>query len=194
MESTDDARLNAAFARINRGIFLPADERRMVDYDGPLPIGFGQTNSQPTTVRRMLRWLDLHLGQRVLDLGSGSGWTSALIADLIGEKGKVFAVERIPALCQFGQDNCRRAGATNVQFFQAGETLGLPGHAPFDRILVSAAAHGEIPQSLVEQLTGEGKMVIPVDSSVFELLKSEDPALPLQIREHIGYAFVPLIY
>ena len=96
----------------------------------PLPIGFGQTISQPTTVKFMLSWLDAMPGDEVLDIGSGSGWTSALLADIVGPQGIVYAVERIPELVKFGRDNCRRLGIENVFFFQAGKSTVSEGMVP----------------------------------------------------------------
>jgi len=183
-------RVDEAFQAIRREDFLPEEVKSQADHDRPMSIGFSQTNSQPTTVRLMLGWLDALPGQKVLDIGSGSGWTSALLAYLVGPRGQVLAVERIPELVEFGAKNCQKIGLTNVRFFQSGQELGLPKYAPFERILVSAAAD-HLPESLVAQLSPGGRMVIPVQSSVLVVNKSPDNSV--EVYEHPGFSFVPLL-
>lgn len=170
---------------------MPLRRRHMADMNSAVPIGFGQTISQPSTVAQMLLWLAPVINQRVLDLGSGSGWTSALLAYLVGPKGKIYAVERIPELKKFGENNCRTFGCRNVQFYLAEGELGLPLHAPYDRILVSAAANNAIPRELIDQLAPNGKIVIPVNNSIFELKKADGDIA--YSRKHYGYTFVPLV-
>ena len=187
-------RLEKAFLQVKREQFLPDTKKPLASYDGPLEIGYGQTNSQPLTVKRMLGWLDVIPGQKILDVGSGSGWTSALLAWLTGPEGAVFAVERIEDIRYFGEHNCAQFGCQNVRFFPAGEELGLIQHAPFDRILVSAAARTDIPLPLLDQLACGGKLVIPVDNSIFELKKAAQGTANGYRHEHFGYSFVPLIY
>src|SRR3954465_3340038 len=99
-----------AFAAVPRDLFLPESERRRATYDGPLPIGHGQTNSQPRTVAAMLRLLDVRPGHRVLDVGSGSGWTTALLAHVVGPLGEVVGVELEPSLVEFGRRNLAATG------------------------------------------------------------------------------------
>lgn len=183
-------RLDEAFQAIRREDFLPEKLKPQAGHDRPMSIGWGQTNSQPTTVRLMLGWLDAQLGQKVLDVGSGSGWTSALLAYLVGSRGQVLAVERVPELVEFGAKNCHKLGLTNVRFFQAGKELGLPDQAPFDRILVSAAAD-HMPEDLVAQLSPNGRLVIPVQSSVLVVNKSSKEKI--EVKEHPGFMFVPLL-
>ena len=183
-------RVEEAFKRVDRRLFLPADLQYDAELDIPLPIGHGQTNSQPYTVKMMLSWLDVRLGQRVLDVGSGSGWTTALLAALVGKRGRVYAVELVPELVEFGKVNCRRAGITNAQFFEAGESLGLPAHAPYDRILVSASAQ-EVPVELLQQLEPNGKLVLPVKSDILEITKPDPETIETTV--HTGFSFVPLL-
>ncbi|MFA5003850.1 MAG: protein-L-isoaspartate O-methyltransferase [Candidatus Saccharimonadales bacterium] len=182
--------ITEAFRATPRREFLPDIVVGQATWDVPLPIGFGQTNSQPSTVERMLEWLEVDPGQHILDVGSGSGWTTALLAHLTGSKGDVVAVEIVPELVEFGRDNCQWAGVRNVTFHEAGKTLGYPAAAPYDRILVSAAA-SELPTALVEQLAPGGQMVIPVRSDI--LVISKDEAGHLDIQTHPGFAFVPLV-
>lgn len=172
-----------------RELFVRDDMRDFVDEDRPLPIGYGQTISQPTTVRRMLKWLDPQTGDKILDVGSGSGWTTAILSKITGPSGHVYAVELVPELLEFGRENCARAGMQNVSFHQAGSRLGHQPEAPYDRILVSASG-SEIPQDLLDQLKPGGKIVIPVGESIFEITKNETD---LDIAEHPGYIFVPLL-
>jgi protein-L-isoaspartate(D-aspartate) O-methyltransferase len=185
MNSVDDS-----FRTMPRELFLPVSVRSQALMDHPLPIGYGQTNSQPTTVRNMLEWLDVQPGQRVLDVGSGSGWTTALLSVLVGKRGHVAAVEVVPELVAFGESNCRKAGVKNATFHQAGLHYGLPKAQPFDRILVSASAD-TLPKELLDQLVVGGKLVIPVQYDVLEITKQL--AEPHLIKAHPGYIFVPLI-
>ncbi len=178
------------FKMIDRANFLTAENKGIENIDAPLSIGFGQTNSQPTTVRLMLEWLDVQPGQKILDVGSGSGWTTALLSHLVGPKGNLYAVEKIPDLVKFGKENCERLKIKNARFFQARQKLGLEEFAPFDRILVSAAAN-ELPKELVEQLKNQGKMVIPIKDSVYIIDKIDGSKY--KSTEHLGFAFVPLV-
>lgn len=182
--------LDNAFKNVGRQDFLPENSKNLADVDAPIPIGFGQTNSQPSTVKMMLDWLEPQAGDKVLDIGSGSGWTTALLAYLVGSKGSVYAVEKIPELVEFGRHNCRRIGLTNVHFYEAGPAFGLPKFAPYDRILVSAAS-AELPQELLKQLNTDGIMVIPVKNSIFIINKTGET--DYEIIEKPGFAFVPLV-
>lgn len=182
--------IDKAFKFTPRDNFLPDNYTGMVEVDMPLPIGYGQTNSQPSTVRMMLEWLEVEPGNKILDVGSGSGWTTALLANLTGPKGMVYAVEIVPELVRFGRANVERLDIKNARFYRAGKTFGLPDKAPFDRILVSAAAQ-KLPTELLDQLRVGGKMVIPVRSDVLEIEKTSDKTY--ETHRHPGFAFVPLI-
>ena len=179
-----------AFINIDRADFVldPNDLDVYADY--PLPIGHGQTISQPTTVAMMLEMLHPQAGQKVLDIGSGSGYTTALLAYIVGDKGSVTGLERVPYLVKYGNDNLKKYGWKNVKIIQSENGLGLVGET-FDRILVSAAAN-EFPLKLTQQLNIGGKLVIPVKNSIFEITKKEDGEL--QGVEHYGFTFVPLIF
>jgi protein-L-isoaspartate(D-aspartate) O-methyltransferase len=150
-----------AISAIRRRDFLPANLRAFAGQDRPLPIGNGQTNSQPRTVRAMLELLEVCPGQRILDVGAGSGWTSALLGYLVGPEGSVIGVELEESLAAWGAGNVAAYPMPWVEVHQAVEELGWPTAAPYDRILVSAAAR-EVPQELVDQLAPTGRMVIPV--------------------------------
>jgi len=183
-------RIDQAFLQVDRQNFIPSQLKHLAFIDSPLPIGYGQTISQPTTVRLMLEWLAVQPDDKVLDIGSGSGWSSALLSQLTGSKGQVFAVDRIPELVKFGQTNCRRAGLNNIKFYQAGEHYGLIKYAPYERILVSAAA-SQLPGLLIDQLTIGGKLVIPVRRDILEVTKIKNNKI--NCITHVGFVFVPLI-
>jgi protein-L-isoaspartate(D-aspartate) O-methyltransferase len=182
--------IDAAFRDVPRQGFLPENMLESAGLDMALPIGFGQTNSQPSTVAMMLDWLDPMPGDKILDVGSGSGWTSALLSHLTGKKGKVTAVEIVPELVRFGRDNCHRAGIKNADFHQAGKSKGWPAEAPYDRILVSAAGQS-VPPELIDQLAKGGRLVIPVGNSILVIDKDDNGKLSR--TEHPGFVFVPLI-
>jgi protein-L-isoaspartate(D-aspartate) O-methyltransferase len=183
-------RVQEAFRAVRRADFVAPELREQADVDTPLPIGFGQTISQPTTVKLILSWLDPMPGDEVLDVGSGSGWTTALLAHIVGPQGTVYAVERIPELVEFGRDNCRRLSIENAFFFQARREYGLREHAPYARILVSASAR-ELPAELLDQLSIPGKLVIPVQYDILEVTKTAEDEY--RTRTHPGFAFVPLV-
>jgi len=181
--------VSAAFEAFPRTGFLPRSQRRSASYDGPLAIGHGQTNSQPRTVDAMLRLLRVEPGQRVLDVGSGSGWSTALLAHLTGDAGEVLGVEIEPDLVQWGGKNLAATHQPWASIHQAEPgVLGLPDKAPYDRILVSAEPH-ILPDELVEQLVEGGRMVIPVYGTMLVVVREPDGA---EVTRHGGYRFVPL--
>lgn len=180
-------RVAEAFAALPREGFLRRGDRRRAGYDGPIGIGHEQTNSQPRTVADMLRLLDVREGHRVLDVGAGSGWTTALLAHLVGPSGEVYGVELVPDLADFGRENLARTGQPWASVTTATEgELGQPAGAPYDRILVSAEPD-TLPRELVDQLADPGVMVIPVAGV---MLRVTNPGA--QVTRHGHYRFVPL--
>jgi len=182
-----------AFKKNNRADFVPEEFKKETGFDMSLPIGFGQTNSQPYTVAFMLELLQPQPGEKIMDVGAGSGWTSALLAYCVGEGGRVFAVERIPELCEFGKKNVSKYNFTNmgiVKIVCGDGNLGLSEEAPFDKILVSASAK-ESPLALKEQLKVGGKMVLPIQNSIWLVTKKSKNKF--EQKEFPGFAFVPLI-
>jgi protein-L-isoaspartate(D-aspartate) O-methyltransferase len=181
--------VTAAFEAFPRNGFLPRSQRRMASFDGPLSIGRGQTNSQPRTVDAMLRLLRVQPGHRVLDVGSGSGWSTALLAHLTGDSGEVLGVEIEPELVQMGAKNLAATQQSWASIHQAEPgVLGLPDKAPYDRILVSAEPR-TLPDELVEQLADGGRMVIPVYGTMLVVVREQDG---VEVTRHGGYRFVPL--
>ena len=178
-----------AFLMIDRADFVLDRTAQDIYEDYPLPIGHGQTISQPRTVAMMMEMLEPKEGDKILDIGSGSGWTTALLGFIVGDEGSVTGVERINALVKFGNANLEKYNLKNVKIIPSEDELGIVGEK-FDRILVSAAA-SEFPQKLVQQLKPGGKLVIPVGNSIYEITKKEDGEL--EGKEHYGFTFVPLI-
>jgi protein-L-isoaspartate(D-aspartate) O-methyltransferase len=156
---SDDATL-AAMQDVPRHQFVPEARRRQAYQDSPLPIGYGQTISQPYIVAYMTELLQLEPGMRALEIGTGSGYQAAVLAEMLEE---VFTIEIIHELARWGQDNLRRSGYDHVRVKRADGYYGWEEFAPFDAIVVTAAAD-HIPPPLVEQLRDGGRMVIPVGS------------------------------
>ncbi len=184
--------VDGAFAAVDRADFLLPRDRADAGYDGPIAIGHGQTNSQPRTVRAMLELLEVDAGHRVLDVGSGSGWTTALLARLVGPSGKVLGVELVPELAEWGAENIAGQDAPWASIRPANPgVLGIPSEAPFDRILVSAAARS-LPDELVTQLTDHGVMVVPVNATMTRVRRTGPAPSDVEITMHGSYSFVPL--
>jgi len=191
MRSLPDPRLRDAFTAVGRQGFLPEAQRRFASEDHPLDIGWSQTNSQPTTVANMLELLDVHEGQRILDVGAGSGWTTALLGHLVGPTGRVVGVELVPELATWGAANVGHHPLpwATVEASEPG-MLGKPIEGPYDRILVSAGA-GDLPDALVKQLADDGLLVIPVQGEMLLVHRMTDGST--SVTRHGSYAFVPLL-
>lgn len=182
-----------AFANVDRIDFVLPELELNASADIPLPIGYGQTISQPTTVAIMMELLEPKAGQKILDIGSGSGWTTALLAFIVGEKGKVISIERIKELCDFARKNVRKIRKINkevVEIYNINGSLGYAPRAPYDRILVSASGH-EIPKELKDQLKIGGKLVMPVYNYLHYVEKRGEN--DFYEEEYPGFSFVPLI-
>ncbi|WP_026372945.1 protein-L-isoaspartate O-methyltransferase family protein [Agrococcus lahaulensis] len=180
-------RVRTAMRAADRAAFLPASVRHLAPVDRPIGIGWEATNSQPSTVARMLELLDAGPGQRVLDVGAGSGWTTAILAELGAE---TVGVELVPALVEFANANLAAHGSPARVRQATPRILGLPDEGPWDRILVSAD-FGRMPDALVAQLADGGRMVAPIAGAmtVVDLIVGEP-----RVRADGGrYAFVPLI-
>ncbi|MFH0929804.1 MAG: protein-L-isoaspartate O-methyltransferase [Candidatus Moraniibacteriota bacterium] len=186
-------RIIEAFSKIRRVDFVPDELESAAEANIPLPIGHGQTISQPLTVAFMLEKLGALPGDKVLDVGSGSGWTTALLAHIVGKKGKVIGIEKIKSLCDFGTNNISKyhlIEGGRAKIICADGSKGYINGAPYQRILVSAAA-SEIPKDLKKQLAVGGRLVIPVKNSIWLIEKKSEKNF--QEEEYPGFAFVPLI-
>ena len=176
--------------RVPRHEFVPEGYRGEAYDDHPLPIGEGQTISQPYIVALMLEALELRPGDRVLEIGTGSGYVTALLAELTSQ---VFSFERHVILADRARDLLAALGYSNVKVFAADGSLGLPASAPFDAILVSAAAP-DLPRALLAQLKEGGRMIVPVgafDTQQLQLIRMRNGQPLISLREPVR--FVPLI-
>jgi protein-L-isoaspartate(D-aspartate) O-methyltransferase len=185
-----DAHLLGAMLRVPRHEFVAEPHWPQAYEDHPLPIGAGQTISQPYMVALMLEALRLTSEDRVLEVGSGSGYVTALLAELTAQ---VFAIERHAALVADSRRGLDRLGYKNAQVILGDGTLGLPAHAPYDAIIVSAAA-SEVPSALLTQLAEGGRLVIPVgppDSQQLRLIERKNGEQEVSLRELCR--FVPLL-
>jgi protein-L-isoaspartate(D-aspartate) O-methyltransferase len=179
-----------AFLNVDRADFVPEQYQAQAYEDTALPVNFGATISQPSTVAFMIEHLDVKPRQKVLDIGAGSGWTTALLSELATEDGRVLGTEIHPDVLEFGRRNLAKYNYPQTSLLPAEQFLGLPEQAPFDRILVSAAAE-KLPNELVDQLGDGGIMVIPVGHSLFKIIKNTPETI--QVYEYPGYSFVPLL-
>ncbi|MBN1942343.1 MAG: protein-L-isoaspartate(D-aspartate) O-methyltransferase [Phycisphaerae bacterium] len=185
-----DPRVCQAFDRVPREAFLDEKHRAEAYADSPLPIGCGQTISQPYVVALTLQELSVQPEHRVLDVGSGSGYQTALLSYLAAE---VHAVERIETLASRAMETLKRLGVTNATVHIGDGSLGLPAFAPFDRIVCGAGAP-DIPNAWIEQLADGGRIVAPVGPrDVQTLLRVEKHGEHLRRVDLGGVRFVPLI-
>lgn len=190
------SRIIDAFRKIKRVDFLPVEMENLAELNEALPIGYGQTISQPLVVAFMLEQLQPQPGDKILDVGAGSGWTAALLAYIVsggGKSGKVIAMERIPELAEFGKKNVAKYNFIErgvVQFVCADGSKGYAKEAPFDKILASASAE-KLPSAWKEQLKIGGRIVTPVETSIWRFTKKSEKEF--EEIEYPGFVFVPLI-
>jgi protein-L-isoaspartate(D-aspartate) O-methyltransferase len=186
-----DERVLEAMERVPRELFVPPELRGHAYDDAALPIGGGQTISQPYMVARIAEELGLRGGERVLDVGTGSGYQAAVLAELADE---VHSIERIPELAQRARETLETAGYDDRVHVHVGDgTVGLPQHAPYQAIAVAAAAP-EMPQSLYDQLAERGRLVVPVGPRFEQFLQVivRSPEGPAVLRT-VPCRFVPLL-
>lgn len=186
-----DQRVVEAIQRVPRHEFVPEDYQAEAYQNRPLPIDENQTISQPSLVAQMTEALQLKPTDKVLEIGTGSGYQAAILAELAGE---VFTVERFAQLAQKAEVALTKLGYENVEVVVGDGTQGLPQEAPFDAIIVTAAAP-EIPQPLIDQLKESGRLVIPVGDKLWgqRLLVGTKENSQLKTRETTPVMFVPLI-
>lgn len=185
-----DERVLRAMDKVPRHLFVPPSLRSSAYEDNPVPIGAGQTISQPYIVAYMLQELGVTSNDRVLEIGTGTGYQAALLAELAAE---VYSVERVPALFLIAKETLSRLGYSNIELFQRDGTRGLSERAPFDRIIVAAAAP-DVPTPLYDQLAEGGRMIIPVGTAevqnLFLIRKRDGKPVANQLE---GCRFVPLL-
>jgi protein-L-isoaspartate(D-aspartate) O-methyltransferase len=178
-----------AMARVPRHLFVPEDMRPFAYDDRPLPIGRGQTISQPYIVAYMTEALQLEPAHRVLEVGTGSGYQAAVLAEIVKQ---VYSIEIVPDLAENAKRSLANAGYRNVEVRTGNGYLGWPERAPFDRIIVTAAPP-EIPQTLVDQLATGGIMVVPVGTSYQEIVIITKTPDGVTQKRTIEVRFVPMV-
>jgi protein-L-isoaspartate(D-aspartate) O-methyltransferase len=183
-----DPRVLAALSRVPRHELVPEDVRAHAYEDRPLPIGHGQTISQPFVVAYMTEQLRLRGGERVLEIGTGSGYQAAVLAEIAGE---VFTIEIVAPLGERARVDLKRLGYRNVHVRIGDGYRGWPEQAPFDAIIVTAAP-GHVPQPLIDQLAMGGRLVLPVGEFDQELLRIERQADGIREERLIDVRFVPM--
>lgn len=181
--------VEAAFRAVDRAQFVGDDYKIEAYEDYPLPIGYGANIPQPTTAAFMFELLNIEEGNRVLLIGVGSGWSSAIAAEMVGNEGSVDAVEIVPELVELSRKNLKAAGFENVTVHEATGELGLPGMGEFDRIIIFASI-SELPQGLLPQLKIGGVLVIPIEDTLFKIVKTSD--LEYDDESFPGFSFQSL--
>jgi len=188
----NDKKVEDAFRNIPRHEFVPSSELDYAYYNEPLPIKKNQTISQPAVVSRMTEWLDVKQGQKILEIGTGSGWQTAILSYLVGQ-GAVYSVEIKPELVKFARENLEKLGMNNVNVILSDGSIGYPKFSPYDRIMITAACT-EIPLPLLDQLADGGLLIAPVgDSSQSLVLLQKTRKEIVEIKNESHYVFVPLL-
>ena len=183
-----DARVLAAMRRVPRHEFVPEERRERAYEDRPLSIGYSQTISQPFVVARMSERLELDGTEKVLEIGTGSGYQAAVLAELVD---RVFSIEIVPELAERARGDLRRLGYRDVTVRAGDGYRGWPEEAPFDAIIVTAAPP-EVPQPLIDQLAVGGRMIVPVGRGSQQLILITRDATGVHREEGIGVRFVPM--
>ena len=187
-----NSRVESTIRKIPRHNFVPESLKNQAYENTPIPIIEKQTISQPSVVSRMTEWLDLKEGQKVLEIGSGSGWQSAILANLVGH-GKIFTIERHAKLASFARKNLERLEIKNVTIIHGDGNLGLPEESPFDRIIITAACK-KIPDTLMHQLALGGLLIAPVGENIQSLVLLRKTSEGFEeIKNQKGYVFVPFL-
>lgn len=186
-------RLAQALLRFRREDFVGLAYQDEANNDYPLSIGYGQTISQPTTVVFMLEQLRVNPGDKVLDVGAGSGWQSALLSYLVGDDGKVIGLEIIGDLVSKARENIKKYHLQNVEIIHADGNEGFSLEAPYDKIIIAAAA-GDVPKKLLDQLRLGGRMILPVGYGVQDVVLIEKVGKDrFNKKKFPGFVFVPFV-
>ncbi len=192
LEGIKDEKVLEAFAKIPRHLFVPKEMLSESYLNIALPIGYGQTISQPYTIAVMLEALELKSGDKVLEVGTGSGYNAALISHIIGRKGKLFTTEIVPELAEDSKEKLSSLGMKNVKVIVCDGSLGYDKEKHYSKIIVTAACR-EIPPRLLEQLKNNGVLVAPVGHLYEqEMLKVKKVGKKLDVKNLGFFVFVPL--
>jgi protein-L-isoaspartate(D-aspartate) O-methyltransferase len=181
-----------AFIEVKREDFLPENKKQYAYVDTPLEIGNGQTISAPHMVAIMVEGLEIKEGQKILEIGAGSGYHAAIVSKLVGKTGQVFTIDRFSSLVENAKNNLNKSKIENVIVEKGDGSVGLEKFAPYDRIYVTCAAP-DIPQPLIDQLKDNGKLMIPVGRMVSQLELIEKIKGKIKRTNLGGCAFVPLV-
>lgn len=185
-------RVYEAIKKVPRHLFVPERYKSEAYVDTPLPIGYGQTISAPHMVAIMCELLELQEGDKVLEIGTGCGYHAAVVAEIVGKRGRVISIEYIPELAEMAKTNLSALGYDNVMVVVGDGSKGYEPEAPYDKIYVTASAP-DIPQPLIEQLKAGGKMVIPVGDSVqWLMIVEKDESGKVRKKNWGSVRFVPL--
>jgi len=185
-------KVESAFRTIPRHEFVVPSELDRAYCNEPLSIMNNQTISQPGVVSRMTEWLDIKDGQKILEIGTGSGWQTAILSYMVGN-GTVYSIERLPELVNFARENLEKLGIDNVHVILGDGSMGYPEESPYDRIIITAACT-EIPLPLLEQLDENGLIIAPVgDLSQSMILLKKISGEIVEIKNESNYIFVPLL-
>jgi len=188
----NNKKVELAIRKMPRHEFVPLSHKDEAYEDKPISIMKNQTISQPSVVSRMTELLDIKEGQKILEVGSGSGWQTAILSYLVGD-GKVYTIERHSELVEFAKKNLEKVGISNVKVIFGDGSLGFVEESPFDRIIITAACK-KVPDTLLEQLSNEGLLIAPVGGypQSLVLLKKTEKGI-VEIQNQPGYVFVPLL-
>ena len=188
----NDKKVELAIRKIPRNEFVPISVKEKAYENVPLSIMKNQTISQPSVVSRMTEWLDIKEGQKILEVGTGSGWQTAILSYLVGS-GKVYSIERHSELVEFAKKNLDKLGIDNVKIILGDGNLGIPEESPFDRIIITAACK-KVPEPLLEQLSEGGLLIAPIGEypQSLILLKKRSQEI-IEVKNQPGYVFVPLL-
>lgn len=185
-----------AFTKIDRADFLPPNLRGKAYKDIPLPIGFGQMTTEPFVIAFMLEMIEPKKGDKILEIGSGSGWQTALLAEIVGLGGFVYAIEIIPELKKFGEDNLKKYNFNNIEIILGDGSKGWPEYSPYNGIVVTASVNEEKAKPFIKQLKMGGRLVIPIhvekdqDMLVIERISEKE----YKQKKYPGFKFVEMIY
>ena len=188
-----DERTANAMRKVLRGLFVPVAYQQYAYADHPLPIGEGQTISAPSIVAFMTKMLNVQPGMKILEIGAGCGYQASILAELVGPKGVVYSVEKVPEMVELARMNITKLGYNNVMVIYGDGTLGYPDVAPYERIIVTCGAP-QIPLPLLEQLKESGRMLIPIGQMFGQdLILAEKIEGKIKQNAILPVIFVPLI-